>query len=128
MTREAERQRGRELAGPLAHLVDRVAGELHRNESLHLHDAVGPVEDCGYCYLRAGRALGVLATYLVETSRLVGDVAGEAKHLGELLASLPIYATRVGFRRDSTDAERKIGEAAFAAHEAFLEHREPTRA
>lgn len=63
----AEQKRGEALAGPLAHLLEPVAHDLHGNESLHLHDAgeYGPV--CGYCYLRAGRTLGIVAKTIAST-------------------------------------------------------------
>lgn len=62
--REAERARGLQMAGSLSHLLDAVAYDLHHNESLHLHDCDGPVGRCGYCYLRAGRTLGIVAQHL----------------------------------------------------------------
>lgn len=50
-----------ELAGPGSeHLVDAVAGSLHYNESLHMHQ-LGDEEvqngACSYCWLRAGRSV-----------------------------------------------------------------------
>jgi hypothetical protein len=45
----------------------------------------------------------------------------EAETLRQLLDALPIYATRVGYRTDSTDEERRIADAAWAAHRAWTE-------
>jgi len=48
----------------------------------------------------------------------------EAQDLKRLLDMLPIYATRVGYRTDSTPEEQRIGEAAFEAHRAWKHHLE----
>jgi hypothetical protein len=47
----------------------------------------------------------------------------EANALRQLLDSLPIYATRIGYRTDSTDAERALGDAVFKVHERWAELR-----
>jgi len=42
-------------------MVDVVALFLHRNESLHMHEAIGE-PCCAYCWLRAGKAVMALVT------------------------------------------------------------------
>lgn len=42
-------------------LVDAVAAYHHANESIHMHENVGSDKPCAYCWLRAGRAVQVLA-------------------------------------------------------------------
>lgn len=74
--RVAERQRGMQMAGPFAHLVDTVARDMHYNESLHLHDVTERFEKCGYCYLRAGRTLGHVAQALAPVELVPVEVFG----------------------------------------------------
>lgn len=62
--RTEERKHGLEMAGPLSDMLDKVARRLHNNESLHLHLVTVNHEDCGYCYLRAGHTLGIVAQEL----------------------------------------------------------------
>ena len=45
----------------------------------------------------------------------------DATALRQLLDTLPIYATRIGFRTDSTEAEKSLGDALFRVHERWLE-------
>lgn len=52
----------------------------------------------------------------------------EAQDLKRLLDTLPIYATRVGYRTDSTPEEALIGEAAFAAYRAWSDAMSTTTA
>jgi hypothetical protein len=49
------------------------------------------------------------------------DQFSEAAQLEKFFSLLPIFATRVGYRTDSTAHEQRIGEAAFRAHEAWLD-------
>jgi hypothetical protein len=59
MAMSAEKRRGLELGGlGREKLVEAVAKDLHANESMHLHRDVGSRIPCGYCWLRAGRAVG----------------------------------------------------------------------
>ena len=60
LVRTAEREQGMKYAGRFADLVDHVAENMHHNESMHLHDLTSDYRDCGYCFLRAGRALGAV--------------------------------------------------------------------
>lgn len=78
----------------------------------------GTEMDDGYAvppYLRS-HPLYAAAEASVTTER-----AAEADMLRRLLDELPIYAVRVGYRIDSTDEERRIGDAAWAAHRAWIE-------
>ena len=53
-----------DIAGPDAREALRAAADaLHRGESIHLHDNIGDVEPCSYCWLRAGRALRALREF-----------------------------------------------------------------
>lgn len=49
----------------------------------------------------------------------------EAEAMRRLLDTLPIYATRIGYRTDSTPEERTLGEAVFKVHSCWLELRDP---
>lgn len=44
-----------------------------------------------------------------------------ARLIRQLLDQLPIYATTIGYRFNSTDEERALGEALFKVHEAWQE-------
>lgn len=45
----------------------------------------------------------------------------EMEALRQLLASLPIYATRIGFRTNSTPEEREFGERVFELDKRWRE-------
>ena len=47
----------------------------------------------------------------------------EGQQVWQMLDALPIFATRVGFRTDSTDDERRFAEALFAVNEKWQELR-----
>lgn len=47
--------------------------------------------------------------------------ATEAEAMTHLMDNLPIYATKIGYRTDSTEAEATLGQALFAVHEKWLE-------
>lgn len=56
------RQTAHEWAGPGREaLVDAVAAYHHANESIHMHQDIGSREPCSYCWLRAARAVQILA-------------------------------------------------------------------
>jgi len=50
----------------------------------------------------------------------------EMKAMRQLLDSLPIYATRIGYRTDSTPEERAFGEAMFELDKRWQELRPVT--
>lgn len=45
----------------------------------------------------------------------------EAETMVKLMDMLPIFATKIGYRSDSTEEERKLGEAIFRVHEKWVE-------
>lgn len=45
----------------------------------------------------------------------------EADAMRHLMNTLPIYATRIGYRYDSTAEEMDLGKALFEVHEKWLE-------
>lgn len=47
----------------------------------------------------------------------------DAEALTQLLDALPIFATKLGYRDDSTPKERALADAAFKVHETWLEVR-----
>ena len=47
----------------------------------------------------------------------------EIEALRHLLDSLPIYATKIGYRFDSTDAERAFADAVFEVGRCWIELR-----
>ena len=59
---EDYRRAAERMAGPGRQgLVRAVAEHHHFNESLHMHQDIGSREPCSYCWLRAGRAVQILA-------------------------------------------------------------------
>ncbi|MGW5259646.1 hypothetical protein ACWEQG_01645 [Microbispora sp. NPDC004025] len=55
------RQTGHRMGSGREALVDAVAAYHHANESIHMHENVGSDKPCAYCWLRAGRAVQILA-------------------------------------------------------------------
>lgn len=68
--------------------VDTIAVSLHYNESIHMHDlAKKEIEHdaCGYCWLRAGRAVYALIGAGV-TLATPGDIVVKAANVTEVKA------------------------------------------
>lgn len=56
------RRAAEQMAGPGREDLLRTVAEYHHyNESLHMHQDIGSREPCSYCWLRAGRAVQILA-------------------------------------------------------------------
>jgi len=52
------------------------------------------------------------------------DELTEAEALRKLLDGLPIYATKIGYRNDSTDAEREFADVVFKVSDRWIELRD----
>jgi hypothetical protein len=55
------------------------------------------------------------------------DTEAIAEVLDKVLGPLPIYATRIGYRHDSTDYERRLGEFLFQIAREWDEFKESER-
>lgn len=74
------REIANEFAGPgHEQLVEAIATYHHGNESMHMHQNVESRTPCAYCWLRAGRAVRVLAARGAVATGPLAEVAAERR-------------------------------------------------